>query len=321
MLLANKITGVNNLGFGVFAIAGLLLSSLLYRNFTHKYRRRQALGKLGFPVAWREILKDRIHYYNALSASEKIRFENEILIFLDEKRITGIKVELSESDLLMVASSAIIPIFGFPGWEYPGLSEILVYPGDFIIPGKTEKTVALKGMLGEIKDKDDHIMLLSLDALRQGYKNITDKRNVGIHEFIHMMDKTDGEMDGVPETHLDKEFEKPWLEMIERKIGEIQKGKSDIRPYGAINKAEFLAVVGEYFFEKPTELEKRHPELYSLLVKVFHQDPAMKFRDALLEMLFPYGHKYSPLQACPCGSGKKYGHCCMKEVELIAPKN
>jgi hypothetical protein len=44
--------------------------------------------------------------------------------------------------------------------------------------------------------------------------------------------------------------------------------------YGATNPAEFFAVATEAFFEKPTILAKRHPELYAELRRFYRQDPA-----------------------------------------------
>ena len=53
----------------------------------------------------------------------------------------------------------------------------------------------------------------------------------------------------------------------------ILENRSDIDPYGAHSEAEFFAVVSEYFFEKPGELQKNNPELYRLLTEVFRQNP------------------------------------------------
>ena len=54
----------------------------------------------------------------------------------------------------------------------------------------------------------------------------------------------------------------------------IQSGKSDINPYAATNEAEFFAVAAEYFFEKPQQLETKHPEIYRMLKLIFEQDLA-----------------------------------------------
>jgi hypothetical protein len=49
--------------------------------------------------------------------------------------------------------------------------------------------------------------------------------------------------------------------------------KTVIRKYGATNPAEFFAVATEAFFEKPRQLDKRHPELYQELKNYYKVDP------------------------------------------------
>jgi Mlc titration factor MtfA (ptsG expression regulator) len=44
--------------------------------------------------------------------------------------------------------------------------------------------------------------------------------------------------------------------------------------YGATDPAEFFAVATEFFFEKPKELQKQHPQLYEELKNFYHQNPA-----------------------------------------------
>jgi Mlc titration factor MtfA (ptsG expression regulator) len=46
-------------------------------------------------------------------------------------------------------------------------------------------------------------------------------------------------------------------------------------PYGATNRAEFLAVATEAFFEKPAELRSNQPSLYAMLAEFFKLDPAV----------------------------------------------
>jgi Mlc titration factor MtfA (ptsG expression regulator) len=43
--------------------------------------------------------------------------------------------------------------------------------------------------------------------------------------------------------------------------------------YGANNKSEFFAVTSESFFEKPSHLQRTHPELYDLLRRYYRIDP------------------------------------------------
>jgi MtfA peptidase len=49
--------------------------------------------------------------------------------------------------------------------------------------------------------------------------------------------------------------------------------------YGATKPAEFFAVATECFFEKPTQLKKKHPALYDELNEFYHQEPEPILRD------------------------------------------
>ncbi len=94
---------------------------------------------------------------------------------------------------------------------------------------------------------------------------------MGIHEFTHLLDKSDGMVDEVPEVALPGMAIRPWLNLVLTEMDKIRRGHSDINPYGLTNEAEFFAVVSEYFFEKPVRMKQKHPELYSMLEQIFHQ--------------------------------------------------
>jgi Mlc titration factor MtfA (ptsG expression regulator) len=73
----------------------------------------------------------------------------------------------------------------------------------------------------------------------------------------------------VPKIFIKKQYIIPWVDLIKQEIDKIREGDSDINVYGGTNKTEFLAVIGEYFFERPKLLKKKHPELYIMLEKIF----------------------------------------------------
>lgn len=116
-------------------------------------------------------------------------------------------------------------------------------------------------------------MILSRNALRNGFRNHTDKLNTAIHEFVHLLDKEDGTTDGIPQALLENQYSIPWLNMIHRKMEDINQDKSDIRNYGGISKIEFFAVASEYFFERPDLFKRKHPELFEMMVKCFGHSP------------------------------------------------
>ena len=220
----------------------------------------------------RDLLKQYVPFYNELDAAGKQEFEQRMQHFLATTRITGVNVEVETMDRVLVAASAIIPIFGFKDWEYINLNEVLLYPDAF--NDTFEQQGADRSTLGVVGTGPyQNIMILSQHELKQGFINKTGKTNTAIHEFVHLVDKTDGEVDGVPEVLLSKRYVMPWLELVRNNIARTQNNKSDINPYGATNKAEFLAVAAEYFFERPDLLQDKHPELYALLSKMFRHDP------------------------------------------------
>jgi MtfA peptidase len=218
------------------------------------------------------LLEDYVPFYNELGTAGKEEFVSRMQHFLATTRITGVNVEVEVLDKVLIAASAIIPIFGFKDWEYINLNEVLLYPDAF---NETfDQAGAERTTLGVVGTGPyQNIMILSQHELRQGFINKTGKTNTAIHEFVHLVDKTDGEVDGVLEALLSKKYVLPWLNLVRTNIERIQKNKSDINPYGTTNKAEFLAVAAEYFFERPDLLQEKHPELYALLSKMFRQDP------------------------------------------------
>ena len=255
-----------------------------------------------FSSEWRVILVEKVAFYNTLSNEEKMRFEFKIQEFLLNYRITGIHVSVNITDKLLIASSAVIPIFGFPEWKYTNLNEVLLYPDMF--NEKFETSGPDRNILGIVgTGYMEGVMILSKPALHQGFANESDKKNTAIHEFVHLIDKSDGSIDGIPALLLEKQYTIPWLELINAKIEAIYAKRSDINPYGGTNRVEFFAVASEYFFEKPKLLAQKHPELYSLLEQIFNQ--TMVSRN-LHKKKLSIGRN-SP---CPCNSGLKFKKCC-----------
>ena len=250
-------------------IVALLLLIVFTSWLCYKWQRKKSIGSEFFNNEYRIILQDKVIFYMQLSESDKVIFENRMQQFLSQVKITGVHTTVEPLDKVFVAASAIIPIFAFSNWEYTNLNEVLLYPESFNEEFNMEigQEKYVLGMVGT--GAMQNIMILSQPSLREGFNNKTDKNNTGIHEFVHLIDKTDGEVDGVAENLLDKQYLTPWINLMYKNIKEISTGKSDINPYGATSKAEFFAVVSEYFFEQPQLLQSGHPELYGLLEQIF----------------------------------------------------
>lgn len=216
-----------------------------------------------------KVLTDDVKFFTQLNHEQQETFVNRVEYFLQTTKITAEKgVKINDEHRVLVAASATIPLFHFKSWSYENLDEVLIYPEVFNEKYNTEENG--RNILGMVGDGAmNRKMILSLPALLAGFQQ-NSANNTAIHEFVHLIDKADGEVDGVPEYLIPKELVEPWLKEMHETISLIKRDKSDIRDYAATNQAEFLAVVSEYFFQKPKLLREDHPELYELLDEIYN---------------------------------------------------
>jgi len=260
-----------------------------------------------FPIAWIELLNKHVHFYQNLDQAGKEKFQSKVRNFLKQVRITGIQLEVTDLDRLLTASSAIIPLFNFPTWRFHHLHEVLLYPShfdsNFSIDDPQE---VITGMVGSGRNMDG-VMILNRDSLHEGFRNTKDKKNVGIHEFVHLLDKEDGAIDGIPLVLNQKDLKAKWMKLMHLEMERIKQGESDIDEYAATGDQEFLAVSSEYFFERPKLFKSKHPKLYQMLEKVYQIDMISRLKKS-----FKPKKRVGRNDPCPCGSGKKFKFCCLK---------
>ncbi len=290
---------------------GIPVGVAVYLGMRRKTLRRQKKMAEPFPESWRAILLSDVAFYRSLRPDQQKRFQDLVKIFLDETRITGVRTDVDERTLVLVAASAIIPVFGFDDWEYSGLGEVLIYPNAFGEGFRTDGDGHrnILGMVGGGHLRG--VMILSKSDLISGFANADDKRNVGIHEFAHLVDQADGTIDGIP-ARIPAATVRPWIEWIGRELKSTSNGRHHIHDYAYTNEAEYFAVLTEYFFEAPDVLEKKNPELYRLMQSLYRQDTR-----GFLSTPQRRG-RIGRNASCPCGSGKKFKQCCGRKAERSA---
>ena len=206
-------------------------------------------------------LLQNIAFYRMLSKSDRKIFEDRMALFLAEIKVTDVTREVPDkSECFYVAASAVIAYWGLPYWNYGDLQEVLIYPDNFDF----ERNVSAHGMVQGMVHHGglmDRTMILSKRALVDGFKNETDGRNVGIHEFTHLVDKADGSIEGLP-VGLSPQERLNWLNVFK---AELAKPDFKLDNYARTNTSEFYAVAVEMFKETPERLQKWHPELYAIL--------------------------------------------------------
>lgn len=280
------------------------LSPLAYWWVRRRHLRRLAVMQQPFPNQWEQVLRTHVAFFEALDDTGRARFRQLVQIFLDEVRITGIRTDLDETVRVLVAASAVIPIFGFHDWEYHRLHEVLIYPDAFDDAYRSRGGPGehILGMVG--LHHLSGVMILSKPALLEGFARHSGKQNVGVHEFAHLIEKEASDYGLPPEVPW--LAVRQWVRYVARELAHPPSHRAHISAYAYTNEHEFFAVLAEYFFTSPELLKRQDPTLYAMLRDLFHQDTG-----SLLPLMPPRRRGIGRNEPCPCGSGKKYKHCCL----------
>jgi len=242
-----------------------LLIIVLIILFVFQPKRKEVFS---WPENYRDLLQEYVVFYSRLNEESKKQFEQKFEKFLSAVRITGANAEIDDLDKVLIGAAAVIPAFSIQDWEYINLREVLVYPGNFNMDFEQDgRDRMVSGMVGT--GAMQNVMILSKWELRQGFINSGSNRNTAIHEFVHLIDKMDGTLDGVPELLLPRKFVSQWQHLMQQTMDEIRQGASDIDIYAATSPVECFAVLSEYFFEQPDLFRDRHPQLNEMLERIY----------------------------------------------------
>lgn len=242
-----------------------LLVVILIILFVFQPRRKEGFA---LPENYQELLNDYVRFYFDLNEEGKKRFDDKFRKFLSSVKITGANAEVEDLDRVLIGAAAVIPTYYIPDWEYVNLREVLLYPGNFNTDFEQHgHERSISGMVGT--GAMQNVMIVAKWDLRQGFINGKSSHNTAVHEFVHLIDKMDGTLDGVPELLLERKLVPKWQRLVELEMESIRHGQSDVDAYGATSPVEFFAVVSEYFFEQPELFRTKHPELNEMLTRIF----------------------------------------------------
>lgn len=223
----------------------------------------------------------RLPFLAHLSAAERQQLRVLALDFIRGKAWQGAQGLVLTLEMQMeIALQACLLILKRSPTEYDGWVEIIIYPGDFVIP-RQEMDEA--GVVHEYDDTvlgeawDGGPLILSWQDVEQGDAIADDGINVVIHEFAHKLDMITGEADGMPplpdaaaRRRWIAAFEPAYLHFCER----VDAGEDTlIDPYASTAPAEFFAVLSEVFFEQPVVLQQEYPAVHAELAAFYGQTP------------------------------------------------
>ncbi len=251
-----------------------------------KKRRREKVRAQPFPAAWRFVLEEKFPLYTRLSESDRRELESHIQVFLAEKRFEGCGgLQISDEIRVVIAAQASLLLLHRETDYYPALRSILVYPDTFVIKTRRreEEELADRRARSRLGESGKGAVVLSWSATLADTVEPADGKNLVLHEFAHQLDEEDGVVDGAPLLPANGIRERHYRYLVWARVlrADYQRLRQDsetghetvLREYGATNPAEFFAVATECFFEKPHQLQKKHPELYEELKRFYRQDP------------------------------------------------
>lgn len=240
--------------------------------FVIDWVRRRLAAREPFPEAWREILRRRVPFAALLSPQERGRFEHKLKIFARTKHFEGAAGMVVDDEVRVVISAAAARlVMNLPREHYARLVEIIVYPSH-LRHDDDPHAVVLGRAVGA------GTVVLSWEAVLHGLANTTDGLDTATHELAHALDAADGAFDGTPDLATHEAYA-PWTRVMSDAFSRHRrqrrfKRRAVLREYGATNEAEFFAVATEAFFEKPVQMQRRHPDLYDRLKSYYRSDPA-----------------------------------------------
>lgn len=239
-----------------------------------------------------------------LSADKRARLRErteELLRAVYVDAVAG--VEVDEGLRLSVALQAALPVLELGvGW-YRSVRSILLVPTEY----ETEHTLVDEAgvvhehadvISGEVGDQMPVVLSIA-DVEASGWG---DGYNVVIHEMVHVLDASNGELDGIPALprrqsaatwrasfeaafadHRRRVDRADRLEHAERRAGSRRPVKPPVvDSYGAEAPEEFFACSAELFFERPRRLHRAYPDLFAEYRAFFGFDPrgeAARLRD------------------------------------------
>ena len=207
----------------------------------------------------------------------RAQWENAIAGWPVAARYQG-EFTVTDDMQLLIATMAVVPVFGLGlGW-YDGWYTLIVYEDTFVTPDNEMDEFGIvhdagRELAGEAWLQGPVILSWG-DVLESGGE---DGYNVVLHELAHKLDMRSEGPNGAPPLHAGMDpqrwhdvFTEAWQALERAEQG----GEPFIDPYALEDPGEFFAVATESFFESPAHLRQVLPALYEQLSLFYRQDPA-----------------------------------------------
>ena len=248
-------------------------------------QHRKKILETSFPPTWEGYIERNVAHFRRLEENERKHLRDLVQVFVAEKNWEGCGGMVMNDEIrVTIAAQACLLVLNLPHDFYRKVDAILVYPSTIVTPERRIGVFEVpRGIvagptpiLGEAQMRGP--VILVWDSVLQNARHPESGHNVVYHEFAHKLDMYDGCPDGTPPLESKEQLQR-WMAICSKEFLRLRKRTASgqrtfLDSYGAVNEAEFFAVITEQFFDQPEAMKQKHAELYEVLRDFYHQDPA-----------------------------------------------
>ena len=237
-------------------------------------RRKRVFAK-ALPKRLINIIEKNVLIYNKLPENFKRELHGHINVLLALKNFEGCGgLKLTDEIKVTIAANASLLLLNKKTDYFPKLSSILVYPSSYIVkesnpmgPAELEEEDVLDG-----ESSGRGAIVLAWDQIKNAKSDLNEAYNLVLHEFAHQFEFEKATPFGNKENFAD------WIKVFSSQFKifqrKVKSGKKIVLDdYGAEDLSEFFSVATETFFENPSLLKSKMPELYKNLSEFYNLDP------------------------------------------------
>lgn len=246
-------------------------------------REAKALQRRAIPDALWQLTLARYPFLAQRADEDVQALRRMTSLFLDQKTFHGVGgFEVTDGIAVAVAAQACLPVLQLGLDSYRGFVSIVMH-ADEVVARRivTDEDGVVheydEPLVGEASIDTGQVMLAWADV-RDAQELAEWGYNVVIHEFAHVLDALNGEIDGIPGP-MPLAAQQQWADVLDAAYDafcdDVDRGIDTLLdPYAAQGPDEFFAVASEAFFVAPQAMKKEQPAIYRLLSNYYRQDPA-----------------------------------------------
>lgn len=209
-------------------------------------------------------LHDQFPFYSKLSKKHQKRFRHRIATFISKKEFVGMEgFDITDEIILFIAAHACMLSFGRKNYLYKLVDTIVIFPEEF------QSELRHDFRIHEFNPKRNAIVFSWSDIMEK--LTAEPKRNFILFEFMHAMQLEAKFNQNLDSRRLEVNYQTILQQLIHPEFKERLE-KSLLKDHPFSNEFEFMAVLGECFFENSVVFQTVFPELYMNVKRILGYD-------------------------------------------------